>query len=193
MRKHLKRMSDSVKQSRRTALTIVVATILVVAGAVTVISRQTAKATADASAQEKKTPMTKAETKNAANKTYVTVKVGGQEVQIDPQTGQMKPLTPEEAQKLATGLKQVINQSSDGLVQEQQPDGSVKMDLDGHFQNVAVARKNDDGTVAQGCVDNAQSAGAFFGIDPQMIDNQSNSGTVGKQQAPVMPVRSANQ
>jgi hypothetical protein len=78
-------------------------------------------------------------------------------------------------------------------VQEQQADGSVKMDLNGHFQNVAVARKNEDGTVAQGCVDNAQSAGAFFGIDPQLIENPSNGSNPGQQHTPVAPVTNENQ
>jgi hypothetical protein len=193
VRKHLKIMRDAVKKSRRVALTVIVATILLVAGAITVISRQTAKTSNEPSHQASSPAPAQAASRNTANGTYITVKVGGQDVQVDSQTGQIKPLTPEEAQKLAAGLKQEINQSTDGLVQEQQADASVKMDLNGHFQNVLVARKNDDGTVAQGCVDNAQSAGAFFGIDPQMIENQPNSGTVGKQQTPLMPVRSANQ
>lgn len=195
MKKHLRRMRDSLKKSRRAVLTAIVATILLVAGAITVISRQTAKTSSEPSSQASSTAAAKpaAVSQNTANRTYVTVKVGDQEVQVDSQTGQVKPLSPEEAQKLAAGLKGMVNQSSDGLVQEQQADGSVQMNLDGHFQNVVVARKNDDGTVAQGCVDNAQSAGAFFGIDPQMIENQPDSGRGGKQLTPAMTVRSANQ
>ena len=104
----------------------------------------------------------------------VTVKVAGQDVQVNSQTGQIKALTPEEAQKLAAGLKQMVNQSTEGLVQVQHGDGSVSMDLEGRFQNVTVARVNKDGSVSRSCVDNARSAGAFFGIDPKLIENQSN-------------------
>jgi len=55
------------------------------------------------------------------------------------------------------------------------PDGSVSMDLEGRLQNVTVARVNRDGRVLQSCVDNPQAAGAFFGIDPKLIENQSNT------------------
>ena len=105
---------------------------------------------------------------------FVTVRVAGQDVQVDSQTGKMKPLTPEEGQKLAAGLKEMVNQSTEGLVQVKHPDGSVSMDLKGRFQNVAVARVNQDGSVTQSCVDNPQAAGAFFGIDPKLIESQPN-------------------
>jgi hypothetical protein len=119
------------------------------------------------------------------------VKVAGQEVQVDSQTGQMKELTPEEAQKLAAGLRQEINKSTDGLVPVQQPDGSMTMNIDGRFQNVAVARVNEDGSVSTSCVDNAQSAGEFFGIDPQLIENGTAGNKTGTQKPRVM--RSNNQ
>jgi hypothetical protein len=188
VRKRLKIMKDSVKESRRLVLTIVVATVLLAVGAITVISRQKAKATEVSNPQERRPPVT-----NAANKNYVTVKVAGRNVQVDSQTGQIKELTPEEKQKLAAGLKQVINQSTDGLVQVQHSDGSVSMDLEGRFQDVMVARKNDDGTLSTSCVNNPQAAGAFFGIDPQLIErqpnNQATGNEAGKKQAPMMPTK----
>ncbi len=109
---------------------------------------------------------------------FTTVKVAGQDVEVDSQTGQMKELTPEEARKLAAGLKKMVNQSTEGLVQVQHADGSVSMDLEGRFQNVTVARVNEDGSVTQSCVDNPQAAGAFFGIDPKLIEDQSNTKAV---------------
>jgi hypothetical protein len=112
----------------------------------------------------------------------VTVKVAGQEVKVDSQTGQIKELTQEEAQKLAAGLKQMVNQSSEGLVQVHHANGSVSTELQGRFQNVAVARVNKDGSVEQSCVDNPQAAGAFFGIDPNLID--PNAKSVEKQPKP---------
>jgi hypothetical protein len=107
--------------------------------------------------------------------------VAGQEVEVNSQTGQIKALTPEEAQKLAAGLKQMINQSTEGLVQVQHDDGSVSMDLEGRFQNVTVARVNKDGSVSQSCVDNPQAAGAFFGIDPKLIENDAIPGAIKSQ------------
>ena len=60
------------------------------------------------------------------------------------------------------------------LEQVHHEDGSVSMDLKGRFQNVAVARINQDGTVTESCVDNPQAAGAFFGIDPKLIEEQAH-------------------
>jgi hypothetical protein len=158
-----------------------VATAILAIGAVTVISRQKARVKEESSNQESRSSVA-----NTANRKYVTVKVAGQDVQVDSQTGQVKELTPEEVKKLAAGLKQEINQSTDGLVQVKHPDGSVTMDLDGHFQNVTVARINDDGSLSESCVDNPQAAGEFFGIDPQLIENQPNGSKAGNQ-----PVRNA--
>jgi Na+-translocating ferredoxin:NAD+ oxidoreductase RnfG subunit len=144
---------------------IIAAIAVLVVGAVTVLSRQ------PATAKEAKKQETASVMPDQPKKNYVTVKVGGQDVKIDSQTGQIQELTPEEAQRLAAGLKPMLNKSSDGLVTVQHPDGSMSMDLQGHFQNVAVARVNKDGTVSQSCVDNPRAAGAFFGIDPKLIEN----------------------
>jgi RNase P/RNase MRP subunit p29 len=146
---------------------VLVATVILAIAAVTVASRQKAKVNAAGEAARISQVAKKAN--------YVTVKVAGQDVQVDGQTGKMKALTPEEAQKLAAGLGKVINQSAEGLVQVQHPDGSVSMDLEGRFQNVAVARVNEDGTVSQSCVDNPEAAGEFFGIEPKLIDEKSKT------------------
>jgi hypothetical protein len=95
--------------------------------------------------------------------------VGGQDIQIDTQTGDIKPLTPQEAQKLAEGLAPMLDRSTEGLTQVRHADGSVSMDLKGHFQDVVVARINTDGTIERSCVNNPEAAGKFFGIDPQLI------------------------
>jgi len=100
---------------------------------------------------------------------YVARQIGNQTVLIDGQTGQVRPLTPEEAQRLADGLKGMLNRSSEGLQQVTHPDGTVSMDLQGRFQNVAVAKKTVEG-IEQGCVDNPQSAAAFFQIDPKLLE-----------------------
>jgi hypothetical protein len=108
---------------------------------------------------------------------YVTRKIGNQTVQIDPQTGQLKPLTPEEAKRLADGVKELANQSTEGLQQVRHPDGTVSMDLDGRFQNVAVARKEADGTVTQSCIDNPQAGAAFFHLDPALVSSTEKTGS----------------
>jgi len=91
----------------------------------------------------------------------------------DPQTGQIRPLTQDEAQRLAAALKELANPSTDGLKQTQHADGSVSINLDGRFQNIALARRNTDGSIAQGCIDNPQAGAAFFGIDPQLVGAES--------------------
>ena len=52
------------------------------------------------------------------------------------------------------------------------------MDLQGRFQNVALARKEAEGTVTQSCVDNPQAGAAFFRIDPKLVGVQAKAGTV---------------
>jgi len=60
-----------------------------------------------------------------------------------------------------------------GPVEVHHADGSVSVNLEDRFQNVTVARVNKDGSVSQACVDNPQAAGAFFGIDPKLIDSST--------------------
>jgi hypothetical protein len=156
---------------------VLVLTAVLAIAVATVVSRQRARARGPSKA-ELSSQVAKNHTRN-----FVTVKVAGQEVQVNTQTGQIKELTPEQARKLAEGLKQVVNQSTEGLVQVQHADGAVQMDLDGHFQNVAVARVNNDGSVTQSCVDSPQTAGAFFGIDPNLIE-QSNARPIQNKQNP---------
>lgn len=163
-----KRITVAKRFGRLHVFGIIVVVTVLVAGTVTVLSRQTNRV--KESKQQEATPVATSK----PNKKYVTVKVAGQDVSVDSQTGQIQELTPEEARKLAAGLKPMLNKSSEGLVEVQHPDGSVSMDLEGRFQNVTVARINKDGSVSQSCVDNPRAAGAFFGIDPKQIENAPN-------------------
>jgi hypothetical protein len=144
---------------------ILVALAVLVVGTATVLSRQSA------AVKELKQQSTTSVVPKKPNKNYVTVKVAGQDVQINPQTGDIQPLTPQEAEKLAAGLKPMLNKSTEGLIPVQHADGSMTVDLQGRFRNVTVARVNKDGSVSQSCVDNPRAAGAFFGIDPKLIEN----------------------
>lgn len=168
MKKHLNKPTNRAERfPRLTLIMVLVAMAILALAAVAAISRQKALATGPGKA-ERSLPV-------AQKGNFRTVKVGGQDVEVNSQTGQIKSLTPEEARKLAAGLKQMVNQSTEGLVQVRHADGSVSMDLEGRFQNVTVARVNKDGSVSQSCVDNPEAAGAFFGIDPRLIENQSKT------------------
>ena len=91
---------------------------------------------------------------------YVTVEVGGRKLRVNAQTLQQGPLTQAEAQQLADQLEG--NKATEGLVQEQREDGTVAVDLQGRFQNVTMAKRNDDGTVSSSCVDTPEAASAFL-------------------------------
>ena len=165
MKKHQKRTTNSIRKSRRLTVIVVSAFVLLGLGAATAISRQSVE-----SSNPPKPRVT-----DKMDKNYITVKVGGQDVQVDSQTGKIKPLTPQEAEKMAKGLKEQLNQSTDGLVQVHHPDGSVSMDLQDRFQNVTVARIDEDGNAVTSCVDNPQAGAAFFGIEPQLVEDSSNN------------------
>ena len=110
------------------------------------------------------------------NSTYISLRSRvGTSAPLNPQTGQVRPLTQEEAQRLAAGIKELANQSTDGLQSVRHADGSVSMHLQGRFQNVAVARLDEDGTLTQSCIDNPESGAAFFGIDSQLVGVKRSS------------------
>lgn len=83
--------------------------------------------------------------------------------------------TPEDAQRIADGIRQLVSQSTEGLVQVRRPDGSVSMNLEGRFQNVTVAKKETNGSVSQSCIDNVESAAAFFKISPELVGARRTS------------------
>ena len=149
---------------RRRLLFFAAVAVVVAATAITVISRQKGRTTQAANGESAKPAAT-------TTRTFVTRRVGNQDIHIDTQSGEVKPLTAEEAQKLANGLAPMLDDSADGLVQVKHADGSVSMDLQGRFQNVTVARVNADGTMEQACVDNPRAAAKFFRIDPKLIEN----------------------
>lgn len=98
-------------------------------------------------------------------------RVGGT-VPLNPQTAQatqVRPLTQEEAQRLSVAIKQLVNQSTDGLQSVKQADGTESLNLQGRFQSMAVAKRNEDGEVVESCVDNPEAAAVFFDIDPKLV------------------------
>jgi hypothetical protein len=141
------------KSARPFRAGVLIAGLLVI-GAVTAIAKY-----------ESRNNVLKAEGKQSAvasqpGTRFVTVEVGGKKLQVNAQALQQGPLTQDQAQQIADALKD--NTSSEGLVQLQNPDGSISMDLQGRFQNVILAKKNSDGSLDQTCVDNSESASVFL-------------------------------
>ena len=117
-----------------------------------------------AAVEQGPSPMTSQTARN-----YVTANAAGMVVVLDRDTGKTRPLTSAEALHLAEGIRALVNQSTDGLVEVRNADGSYSMDLQGRFQSVMLAKREDDGTVSQACVDNVEAAASFFAIDPALV------------------------
>ena len=117
-----------------------------------------------AATEQGASPMTSQTPRN-----YVTANAAGMTVVLDRDTGKTRPLTSAEALHLAEGIRALVSQSTDGLVEVRHADGSYSMDLQGRFQSVMLAKREDDGTVSQACVDNVEAAASFFAIDPALV------------------------
>jgi hypothetical protein len=135
--------------ARRTRLfrTAILASVLLVLGTVTVIARYESRKPAINSSAP-------------TEKNFVTVEVGGKKLRVNAATLQQGPLTQDQSQQIADALQN--NKSTEGLVQVQHADGTIEMDLQGRFQNVMLAKKNDDGSVSEACVDTPEAANAFL-------------------------------
>lgn len=159
--------SRSTTLSRKSVIGIAVATTVLLIGVVTALSMQKAP-TEKAVVVERKSEVAK-----PGNRNYVTSNASGQTVLVDRQTGQWRPLTADEARVLAQGIRELVNQSTDGLVEVRHANGAVSMNLQGRFQEVLVAKKEADGTITQSCVNNVDAAAAFFEIDPALLGSKA--------------------
>jgi hypothetical protein len=168
--------NDSATTAKRLPALIALALVVLVIGAISAVSRQLA-----AGKQSVQAENTAAASKDSNPKKYMTVKVAGQDVQVDPQTGKLKPLSAQEAQDLAAGLKKMLNKSADGLTEVQHEDGSTSMDLNGRFRNVVVAREREDGTLSVSCVDTPGAAASALGIDRKLLEEPKPVPTVPQQ------------
>jgi len=158
---------DSATTTRRLPALIALASVVLVIAAISAVSRQLSAE--KPSAQPENT------------RKYMTVKVAGQDVQVDSQTGKLKALSAREQQELAAGLKKMLNKSADGLTQIQNEDGSTTMDLNGRFRNVVVASETEDGKLSMSCVDNPNAAASKLGIDPKLFNEQKPAPAVPQQ------------
>jgi hypothetical protein len=183
MRKHGKKKgrTPSTKIGRLALIGIIVAVFAL--GATAAVSLRTSQVRASTP-----TP-SNGQTKNKT-RANMSFRVDGQ-IPLDPETGQVRPLTQEEAQKMADGIKELVNQSTDGLQSVRHADGSVSIDLQGRFQSIAVVKRNEDGKLTQSCVDNPKAAAVFFEIDPQLVGAQADTDSR-RANSPV-PVRERDQ
>src|SRR5689334_14011484 len=95
-RKKIKK-TDSATTERRLPALIALAAVVLVIGAISAVSRQLVAGKQNAQ------PENPAASKDSNPKKYMTLKAAGQDVQVDPQTGKLKPLSAEQAQELAAG------------------------------------------------------------------------------------------
>lgn len=74
---------------------------------------------------------------------------------INPETGALDiGVAPVSSLTIDANTQQALRRDDSGLVEVYHPDGAVSIDLQGRFQNVAVARIGEDGKVrVTGCAD----------------------------------------
>jgi len=160
MKKSIKTTQNRSARKRTVVFRIgMLALVLFAVGMITAIAKYESRHRESAAPKEQSAVV------NEPGSKRVTVDMNGKKLSVNAQTLQQGPLTQDQAQQLAAALKD--NQSTDGLVQVQNPDGSVSVDLQGRFQNVMVVRKNDDGSVSQACIDNPEAASAFLSPNPK--------------------------
>ncbi len=168
MSKSVKTIRRSLKRTGRLSVgSAVVAILVLAAAAVTVVSKH--RAVSDLAQLHAKASQ-RVETLTASRKYSPT-----------NQSVQAQDLSPEQADRLASGLGQMIDPSANGLTEVRHSDGSVSIDLNGHFENVTVARVERNGSVSQSCVNNPEAAGAFFGINPSRITSPSPKTRLSRQ------------
>ncbi|MFY9609082.1 MAG: hypothetical protein WAU45_10780 [Blastocatellia bacterium] len=98
-----------------------------------------------------------------------TVEFANQRITIDARTGRLRKPTVEEARALVETITSLTDRSSKGLRVERRPDGTRRVDLQGRFKSVVLAKPSPDGTNEIRCVTSMAEAAAFLGIDPAKI------------------------
>jgi hypothetical protein len=99
----------------------------------------------------------------------------GQQVAIDPQTGELRHPTPEEAKALSQALQPLAAQPTQELTVTYHPDGSISMELPEEYMAVLVAKINPDGTVSMECVTGPKAAAAWLATDTPTTDSEAPS------------------
>ena len=124
----------------------------------------------------------------------VSRSVAGLKVFVDRATGRLRPPTPAEARRLAEGLREMLSQSEEGLEIVRHPNGMLSVDLQGRFQNAAVATMEADGGVVLHCAHDAGSAATLLsGAGGAGAASGDVSSRRGGGPAPKRPSRSAEE
>ncbi|MEQ1645057.1 MAG: hypothetical protein ABL959_16525, partial [Pyrinomonadaceae bacterium] len=84
---------------------------------------------------------------------------------LEPTHAQIEALPNEDDRQMASLIKRLTDQSTDGLIQEYMPDGGVKMDLQDRFQSVPLGLREENGEISVVCVTSVGEANGFFGRD----------------------------
>jgi hypothetical protein len=80
---------------------------------------------------------------------------------IDPETGQLRAGTPEEARALAAAAHADLSRAIEALQPVVHPDGMITLDLQGLFMQNFVAVRMPDGTLSFGCVEGPATAAGY--------------------------------
>ena len=158
-----KRYLHSTNRSRARLVGLFAALAVVIAGAITVVSRQTDRAASVRNSQ----PETVADS-------TAPIRATSQDKSV-AQTTPIQEITAEEARILTEAVKPMVNKSTEGLVESIGADGGVAVDVKDRFQNVTIARRNADGSISYTCIDTPESASAFF--QPERNPQQPGVGT----------------
>jgi hypothetical protein len=90
--------------------------------------------------------------------------VATREITVDRQSGQLRLPTAEETQELVDRLVAMTDRSTDGLEATTLANGTTRVDLQGRFASVMLARPNPDGTSEVRCVNSFAEAADFLGL-----------------------------
>jgi hypothetical protein len=88
------------------------------------------------------------------------VTLGSMNVAIDPQTGQLRPLTPAEQKRLVAEMKKLFSVKAHDPVLH--ADGMISTVLGTEYLSFSVARLTADGSIERECAASQESALAFL-------------------------------
>ena len=91
---------------------------------------------------------------------------GGMIVAMDPETGRIGPASAAQRAALGVFVDETVSRSDAGLAEVHHPDGSVSIDLQGRFQDYAVAHIGPDGRRTFQCVDDREAVKRALAAPP---------------------------
>jgi hypothetical protein len=94
------------------------------------------------------------------DKKYVATK----KIIVDRETKQPRKPDDRELERLVASLKKMTNRSSENLKRTSLSGGVEKIELDGRFASVVLARPNDDGKMEAKCVSTFAEGAEFLGL-----------------------------